>query len=144
MLLENLYETASLFGMGLGAGVIVMYMLCWPVQWAVAWMDDSKAGRKNWLILTLSRWKGYTPTEGSGWYKTPEGKDSEGILPFFQLLTTLLFLPLALVFTAKNYLEVGVVVVLVIISHVIRFSRRLSKQMKAHLEEKTVCSKTEK
>jgi len=55
----NEYQMAMLVGVCLFGAGVAAYIFSWIAQWAWAWVDDSKTGKKNWISskVTLSRWK---------------------------------------------------------------------------------------
>ena len=54
----NEYQIAIAAGVTLFACIIMAYILCWILQRAWAWVDDSKAKNVNWLISkTPCKWK---------------------------------------------------------------------------------------
>jgi hypothetical protein len=137
----NEYEIAFLCGVVIAALWIVAYLLCRFGQWAWAWVDDAKVGKRNLIVNWLAMMQGYThrdpgyDTEFVYWNKD-KSDSAVGILPFLQALLATSIAPMAIVIAFKLYAVTLIVLTLMVTAWVARFSRRHKKLFDKHIVDK--------
>jgi len=135
----NAYGIAFIVGILLSTCWFATYLLGWYVQWLWSWIDDSKVGRVSAVnSYVFGKLFGYEESDSRAWnYKERCGLYySDGIVAFFMVAFSLLFLPLLVVAASDFYHVTITVLVAAAVAWVARFSRRHKKLFDKHVNDK--------
>ena len=139
----NLYQQALVLGVCILIVSIAAYFITWVGQWCYAWLDDSKTGKDNLIILKLSKLFGYEDASlqshyHSSWrYRSTSNPKvvTDGEAFFFVPATTLAFVPLAIVIFLDFLCFSLTVAGLVLMAHLARMCFRHKKLFNKHVND---------
>lgn len=134
--------TTLAWGLGLGASLAVLWivslLLELLIQHAWAWMDDGNKDTSYLVRLAMKPW-GYEYCEADRWdswrKKGDSSTKSDGSIGVFGTLLVLFWGPILLSVGLLVYPVTLVVISLVLLAFLTRFSRRLYKRFEKHEQD---------
>jgi len=125
-----------IIGSILAGSLLALYFLSWLVQWAWAWVDDSKMAERNkiidFIMFNLCKFEKGKYLDLFPYEKNGDIADGSGV---FVILMTILFLtPPTIVYLWELVLfAIG----FILLANLVRFSRRHKKLFDEHLKDKS-------
>ena len=132
----NIQKVLILSSAVMGLLPFAIYIACWLFQIVWAWIDDGVVGHRNIFIKWLCLKSGYRVRDSTVFpYYTKSGELSEGVGPFL-IAVICFFLTPFFIFACFRFLFIPITILIVaLIAHVCRYTRRISKKMTKHLKD---------
>lgn len=117
---------------------LLIFAEIWRRLWA--WLDDAEPSERNFFVwFCMTKILGFEDAGDGGFpYRKDGCGSSDGTIAVFLPALVLAFIPYIAYISIFYYPVALSIILFVALLHVIRFVRRLQKQLKAHISNKDV------